>query len=129
MSLSTTIVVDDASGDDVTYNRMGGDTTSSTFIDVTSDTAEKGLITIKHQTQGTGAAKIDRHLISLVRTVAAVPAPVSLTCNLTIACPQNAAVTSQMIYDGVANLIDFVSAGGLATLTTTTIDSLLRNET
>lgn len=129
MSLTTPIVVDDASGDDVTYTRMGGDTTSSTFIDVTSDTAEKGLIVVKHQTQGNGVAKIDRHLVSLVRTVAATPAPVSLTCNFTIAVPQNAAVTSQMIYDGVANLIDFMSAGGLATLTTTTIDSLLRSET
>jgi len=129
MSISTPIVVDDASGDDVTYSRVGGDTTSSRFIDVSSTIAEPGLFEIKHSVNGSGAQLVDRHLVSLKRTVATTPLPVSLVVNLTIAVPRNAVVTNQMVYDACANVIDFVSAGGLATLTATTIDSLLRGET
>jgi hypothetical protein len=129
MSISSPIVVDDASGDDVTFARVGGDTSSSRFIDVASNLAEPGLFEIKHNQSGSGATVVDRHLVSLKRTVAATPLPVSLTVNLTIAVPRNAAVTNQMVYDAVANVIDFVSAGGLATLTTTAVDSLLRGET
>jgi len=129
MSITSPIVVDDASGDDVTFARVGGDTSSSRFIDVASSLAEPGLFEIKHNLQGSGAATIDRHLVSLRRTVAASPAPVSLVVNFTIAVPRNAVVTAQMVYDAIANVIDFVSAGGLATLTTTTVDSLLRSET
>jgi len=129
MSITSPIVVDDASGDDITYARVGGDTTSSRYIDVASTLSEPGLFEIKHNVQGTGASVIDRHLVSLKRTVVASPVPVSLTVNFTVAVPRNAVVTNQMVYDAVANVIDFVSAGGLATLTTTTIDSLLRSET
>lgn len=129
MSLGTTIVVDDASGDDVTYNRIGGDISTSRYIDVASTLSEPGLLEIKHNTTGNGAAVTDRHLVSLKRTVAASPAPVSLVVNFTVATPRNAAVTNQMVYDAVANVVDFISAGGLATLTTTAIDSLLRSET
>jgi len=129
MSIATPIIVDDASGDDVTFARVGGDTSSSRFIDVASTLSEPGLFEIKHNLQGSGASVIDRHLVSLKRTIAASPSPVSLTVNFTIAVPRNAVVTNQMVYDAVANVIDFVSAGGLATLTTTTVDSLLRSET
>jgi hypothetical protein len=34
-----------------------------------------------------------------------------------------------MVYDGVANVLDFIMAGGLSTLTTTNIEALLRSET
>lgn len=129
MSITTPIVVDDASGDDITFARIGGDVSTSRFIDVTSTMSEPNLFEIKHNVQGSGASVIDRHLVSLKKTVSASPLPVSLVVNLTIAAPRNAAVTNQMVYDCVANVIDFVSAGGLATLTTTTIDSLLRSET
>jgi hypothetical protein len=129
MSITAPIVVDDASGDDVTYARVGGDVGSSRFINVASNLAEPSLFEIKHNQSGSGAGIIDRHLVSLKSTIAATPLPVQLTVNFTVAVPRNAAVTSQMIYDACANVIDFVSAGGLATLTTTTIDSLLRGET
>jgi len=129
MTISNPIVVDDASGDDVTFNRIGGDTSSSRFIDVTSTLAEPNLIEIKHQTSGSGGSAVDRHLVSNKHTIAATPAPVSLVVNFTIQVPRNAAVTNQHVYDACANIIDFVSAGGLATLTTTAIDGLLRGET
>lgn len=129
MSISSPIVVDDASGDDITFARVGGDIFSSRFIDVASTLAEPNLLEIKHQQQGSGNNVTDRHLVSLKHTVSASPAPVTLVTNFTVSVPRNAAVTPQMIYDSVANVIDFVSGGGLATLTTTAVDSLLRNET
>jgi hypothetical protein len=129
MSLTSPLVVDDASGDDVTFNRIGSDLSSAIFVDVTSTQAEKRSIRVAHTSTGKGAAVVDRHLVSYQTVVPATPAPAALTINFTIAGDRNVAITSQMVYDGVANLIDFISAGGLATLTTTTIDALLRSET
>jgi hypothetical protein len=37
-------------------------------------------------------------------------------------------ITSAMVYDLVANLLDFLMAGGLTTLTTTNLAKLLLNE-
>jgi hypothetical protein len=129
MSITAPIVVDDASGDDVTYSKRGSDVSSSQFIDIASTLSEPGLFEIRHQSQGQGAGAIDRHLVSLKRTVNASPSPVTLTVNFTMAVPRNAVVTNQMVYDGVANVLDFIMAGGLSTLTTTNIEALLRSET
>jgi len=129
MSLTSPLVVDDASGDDVTFNRIGSDLSSAKFVDITSNQAESRSILVKHGSTGKGSAIVDRHLVSYISVVPATPAPATLTINFTVAADRNVAVTNQMVYDGVANLIDFISAGGLATLTTTTIDALLRSET
>lgn len=129
MSITNPIVVDDASGDDVTYNRLGGDTSSSRFIDLASPPGLPRTLEIRHQVTGANGSKVDRHVVSIKRTLATSPTLVQSVVNLSIAMPQNVLATSALITDDVANVIDFISAGGLATLTATTIDSVLRGET
>lgn len=129
MSITSPIVVDDASGDDVTFSRQGGDSSSSRFVDLASLPGLPRLIEIRHQVTGAAGARVDRHVISLKETLQTSPTLVQLTVNFSIAASQNSLVTSQKVIDACANVIDFVSAGGLATLTTTNIEAVLRGET
>lgn len=125
---SGTITVDDASGDDVSYALVNQDSTGSRRLDVASTLAAPGLLSIKHSVSGKGKAAVDRHLVQLSRTITSSPQDAVLIANFTLAVPRDTVVTSQIVHDTVANLLDFLMNGELATLTTTNIDSLLRGE-
>lgn len=129
MALSSTITLDDASGDDVVFVliKTNGDGTSR--IDQAATLALPHVLNVKHSANGKGSLAVDRHLIQFAKTVSATPADVQLVTNLTIAVPRNIAVTSQMVYDQVAVLCDFIMSGGFTTLASTAnIDSVLRGE-
>lgn len=126
--LSATLTLDDASGDDVSYVLVRQDGTGTMRLDSGTTLAAPSYLSVKHSTNGKGAAAVDRHLVQIAKTVDATPDPVQLVVNFTLAVPRNSAVTNQMVYDVVANICDFLMAGGLTTLTTTNIDSLLRGE-
>lgn len=128
MALSDTQTLDDASGDDVAYVLLGRGETSAVRMDSASTPAEPGKLAIRHSLQGSGVSAIDRHLVQFTRTVDNDPGPITITANFTLAVPRHESVTNQIVYDLVANLVDFLSAGGMATLTTTTIEALLRGE-
>lgn len=125
---SGTLVVDDASGDDVSYALINQDSSGSRRLDVASSLALPNLLSIKHSVTGKGSQAVDRHLVQISRTVASTISPVSLVANFTLAVPRDTAVTSSIIHDTVANLLDFLMNGDLATLTTTNIDALIRGE-
>jgi len=124
------LTLDDKSGDDVVYRLFRSDSTGTQRIDVATTLAEPSLLVIKHSTSGKGAAAIDRHLVQLSKTVQDTNGlSVSLVCNFTLQVPRNAVVTSQMVYDQVCNLADFLVDGQLTSVTTTTnLDALLRGE-
>lgn len=125
---SGTIVVDDASGDDISYALVNQDATGSRRLDVASTLAAPGLLSIKHSVSGKGKAAVDRHLVQLSRTITSSPQDAVLIANFTLAVPRDTVVTAQIVYDTVANIFDFLMSGGLTTLTTTNIDALLRGE-
>jgi hypothetical protein len=125
---SATQTLDDASGDDVSYVLIKQDGTGTVRLDTATSLAAPSYLSIKHSTNGKGNSAVDRHLVQIAKTVDSTPEPVTLVCNFTLQVPRDSAVTSQIVYDVVANLIDFLMAGGLTTLTTTTIDGLLRGE-
>lgn len=124
------LVLDDKSGDDVTYRLFRSDASGTSRIDVATTLAAPALMSIKHQVQGKGAAAIDRHLIQFSRTVTdANGLAVTLIVNFTLAVPRNAAITPQIVYDQVVNLCDFLVDGQLTSVTATTnLDALLRGE-
>jgi hypothetical protein len=129
MALSSTITLDDASGDDVVFvlTKTNGDGT--TRIDQTATLSLPHLLNVKHSTTGKGVDAVDRHLIQIVKSVSATPADVQVVANFTLAVPRNVAVTSAIIYDVIANICDFLMSGGLTTLASTTnIDAVLRGE-
>lgn len=131
MAFSSSILLDDASGDEVTYKLIKTDGTGTDRIDPATSLTEPGKMSIRHSVSGAGADAVDRHLVQFTRTVLSTGKPRTLTVNLTIACPRDSVITSTMIYDSVANLVDFIADGGFTgsgLAGTTNLASLLLGE-
>jgi hypothetical protein len=123
-----TLILDDASGDDVTYVLNKQDGTGSERMDQASTLAEPSVLRIKHSVTGKGSDAVDRHLVQIAKTEADSTSSATAVVNFTISVPRSSLITSAMVYDLVANLLDFLMAGGLTTLTTTNLAKLLLNE-
>lgn len=129
MSFPSTITVDDASGDDVSYVLISPDASGSRRVDTASTPAAPATMLIRHNVSGKGSDAVDRHNVTFNRVITATPEPVTLVCSFTVAVPRNSAVTSTIVIDQIANLIDFLLAGGLATIAdTANLVALLRGE-
>lgn len=128
--LADSITLDAVDGTDVVYKLIRSSTNGTTRIDVTTNLSAPALMEIKHETRGKGGDQIDRHLVSLTRTVVDTSGvPRTATCNFTIAVPRSAAVTSTIVKNLIANMIDFMADGSIASLATTAnVDALLRGE-
>jgi hypothetical protein len=121
--------LDDASGDDVVFDLVYQNGFESRRINAVTTLALPEYLTIKHTSSGSGLSAVDRHLVQLAVSVDADPQPVTAIFNFTLQIPRVAEVTSAIVNDAVAKLIDFIVAGGLATpMSTTNVDKLLKNE-
>lgn len=127
-----TLTLDDASGDDVVYALiLNGANDGSKRIDTASTLSEPGVLQIKHSVSGSGPNAIDRHLVQLSRTKISAGVPRTLTVNFTVAVPRDVAITNQLVFDAVSNLVDFISDGSFSSSGiggTTNLVSLLRGE-
>jgi len=123
-----TLTLDDASGDDVVYVLNKQDGTGSERMDQASSLAEPAVLRIKHSVTGKGLDAVDRHLVQIARTEASDGSSATAIVNFTVTVPRSSLITSQIIFDMTANLLDFLMAGGLTTLTTTNVAKLLLNE-
>jgi hypothetical protein len=130
MAFAADIVLDDASGDDITYRLTGQEANGSKRIDIATTLSAPAFLAIRHSQAGKGSDTVDRHLVQFTRTlIDANGVPRTLTVNLTLAVPRSAVITSQVVIDQVSNLLDLLMSGGFTTLASTAnIDSLLRNE-
>jgi len=130
MAFTDDLVLDDVSGDDVTYRLTSRDGSGSKRIDVATTLSEPAFLSIRHSASGKGSDIVDRHLVQFTRTKNdSNGTPRTLTLNLTVAVPRNSAITSTIINDQIMNLLDLMASGGLASLASTAnIDSLLRGE-
>lgn len=129
MAFSSTLVFDDAAGDDVTFVLVKTNSDGTSRIDSSSTLSLPQLLNIKHSSTGKNGDAIDRHLVQVIKTVPATPLNVQVVANFTLAVPRNVAVTNEMIYDTISVLLDFLMSGGFTTLATTTnVDALLRGE-
>lgn len=128
--LAESITLDAADGTDVVYKLIRSNASGTTRIDVATNLSAPALMEIKHETRGRGSDALDRHLVSLSRTVIdSQGVPRVLTCNFTVAVPRAAVVTQAMVRNIISNMIDFMADGAIATLATTAnIDALLRGE-
>lgn len=130
MAFTSDLVLDDASGDDVTYRLVSSDNTGTKRIDIATTLAAPAHLAIRHSVAGKGADIVDRHLVQFTRTIVDTNgSPRTLTVNLTLAVPRSSVITSQIVKDQIMNLLDLMSDGALTTLATSAnIDSLLRGE-
>lgn len=130
MAFTDDLVLDDASGDDVTYRLVSRDANGARRIDIATDLTQPAHLVIRHATNGSGANAVDRHNITFTRVLndsAGVPrtASFSMTWNV----PRNAIITPQIVKDMTANAADLITDGAIASLATTAnISSLLRGE-
>lgn len=113
MSLTDTLTLDDASGDDVVYNLVSRDSTGTVRRDIATSNVSPGLLSIKHSVSGSGLNTVDRHLVQFTRTVPdSENVPRTAVVNLTLAIPQASVITSTIVNDLIANLVDLISDGG-----------------
>lgn len=126
------LVLDDASGDEVTYSLiLNGSGDGSKRIDIASTLSEPGILQIKHSVAGAGPNAIDRHLVQISRTLVSAGVPRTLVVNFTIAAPRDVVITNQLVFDTVSNMVDFLSDGSFSSSGiggTTNLVSLLRGE-
>jgi hypothetical protein len=124
------LVLDDVSGDDVTYRITGRDSGGSKRIDIATTLSAPAFLSVRHSSTGKGADTVDRHLVQFTRTlVDANGVPRTLTVNFTVAVPRSAVMTNTVVADQIMNLLDLLASGGLSTLASTAnIDALLRGE-
>jgi len=129
MALANDLVLDDVSGDDVTYRLINQDATGARRIDLATTLQSPGMFTIKHSLTGKGVQAVDRHLVQISRTIQTSSGPVAAVFNFTMAIPRAAEVTPTVVKDAVANLVDFLADGQITSLATTAnLEALMRGE-
>jgi hypothetical protein len=131
MAFAADLVLDDADGTDVTYRLRSSSADGSQRIDIATDLRNPALLTLKHTTTGKGTDAIDRHLVQFTRTLTDTNGKqATLTLNTTLNVPRNSVITNQIVYDQVANLLDFLSDGALTSglADTDAVTALLRGE-
>lgn len=129
--LSANLVLDDASGDDVTYTQVVSNTIGEVRrIDRTRDSNEPRFLSIKHSQRGKGTSKVDVHNVFLSETTMSTSnIPYAGTVSLTITVPSEGSVSDQSIIDLVANLVDLLTAGAATGIADTgNITALLHGE-
>lgn len=123
MAFSNDIVLDDLSGDDVTFTLVAPDPKKggSRRIDASSVAPENAYLLLNNQVQGAGDALVDAYLVSITDTqVAASGVKKTMVINLSTRIPQDPVFTMAVIKDRLYELKNF--------LTEANIEKLLRGE-
>lgn len=130
--LTQNLVLDDASGDAVTYNLQAYLPDGARRIDVTSTPTEPRLLEVKHTTSGSGKNIVDRHLISASKVALdGAGVPFRGVVNLTFSMPRSTAISSTDMFDLASAIFDLVCDGGFGDSgmsATTTASAILRGE-
>ena len=129
--LASNITLDDVSGDDVTYNQVPTRALGEVLrVDPSKDINQPRTMAIRHSTQGKGSLLADRHNVTFSDTVKDVNGLASTTSvSLTIVVPRQGAITGIHVKDLLANLVDLLASGAIASISdTSNMDALLRGE-
>lgn len=132
MSLTSTLALDDATGDEVTWVLLSQDANGSRRLDSASTNAEPGSLVIRHSVAGSGINAVDRHLVQFSRTLLdSENVPRTAIVNFTVAVPRASVITNAICFDLISNLIDLIADGGFTAsgiAGTTLLTQLLRGE-
>lgn len=129
--LTNNLTLDGATGTEVTYNLISQDSTGTRRVDTASTLAEPSVLQIKHSVQGSGADAVDRHLISLSANKLSSGKPRAAVINFTAAVPRDSVITSAIVLDLIAQLVDLITDGGFSGsgfAGTTNLTAFLRGE-
>lgn len=122
MAFSSDIVLDDVSGDDVTYRLISPDVRGGTRrMDIATSQPTPAYLILNNQVQGKGPSAVDAYLLSLTDTQMTTGGDLqTLVINLTVRVPRGGAFTLQEIKDRLFNVKNF--------LTEANIEALVRGE-
>lgn len=127
--LANDLTLDNANGTDVVYRLTSQGSDGSRRVDIASSLALPNVLQVKHSQSGKAPNVIDRHLVSLTKTVAAASGTVAVVCNFTVTVPRDVAVTTTLVHDAVSNVLDFLSDSALTGFASTAnVDAILRGE-
>lgn len=133
MALSDTLTLENAFNANNTFVKTKQDLTGSNYIDSASSAAEPRFLNFKHSATGKGMDAVDRHLIQFGYTkLDTENVPRLGQVNTTLVVPRSTIITPTIMYNLIANLVDFLMAGVFASsvtsLTTTNVDKIFRGE-
>lgn len=130
--LTANLALDDASGDEVSYNLQAYLPDGARRIDIASTPTEPRLLEIKHSTSGKDASAVDRHLISA--SVAKFDGAGVLKkgiVNVTFAQPRSTVISNTELLDLFSAIVDLLCDGGFGSsgmAGTTNASAILRGE-
>jgi hypothetical protein len=130
--LTANLSLDDASGDEITFNLQVYLPDGARRIDIASTPTEPRLFEIKHTTSGKGAATVDRHLVSVSSTkLDGAGVPQKGIVNVTFTQPRSTAISSADMFDLFSTAVDLLTDGGFSSsgmAGTTNASAVLRGE-
>lgn len=130
--LTSNLALDDATGDEVTFNLQSYLPDGARRIDIGSTPTEPRVLEIKHSQSGTGANVVDRHLISASSTkIDGAGAPRKAIVNLTLTLPRASVLSAADINDLTSVIVDLICDGGFGSsgmTGTTNAAAILRGE-
>lgn len=131
MAFPNDLVLDDASGDDVTFTAVGSaERGASSRHDVSSTISTPRVLNIKHTQVGNlKDGIVDRHLVQVLHTVDGSSGAKQVSVNFTVTVPRDPAVTQQVVHDDVAIVVDLLTDGALVNpMTAVNLAKILRGE-
>jgi len=131
MAFANDLVLDDASGDDITFTLVQtGDRTGNSRHDISSTISTPRVLNIKHTQSGNlKDGIVDRHLVQILHTVDGGSGPKQVSVNFTVTVPRDPAVTQGIVHDDVAIIVDLLTDGALVNpMTAVNLARLLRGE-
>lgn len=127
--LANDLTLDNADGSDVVYRLVNNSADGTRRLDVASSVALPSVLSIKHSVTGKAPNLVDRHLVQLTKTKAAAVGTVAASVNFTLTIPRDTAISTTDIHNLVANVVDFLSDGGITGLATqANVDAVVRGE-
>lgn len=130
MAITDTLVLDDPTGTDCTFDLINRSGYQSRRLDRASTLVEPRELFISHTTSvDKDAITTDRHLVSFRKVlVNSKGVPVQAQVNLTMPIPRDIIVSESVVLGLVANLIDFITDGAMTTWTTqSNVKDILKN--
>jgi hypothetical protein len=130
--LTQNLLLDDKTGDEITFNLQSYLPDGSRRVDITSTYTDERALEIRHTSSGKAGNVVDRHLISaFVTKQDSAGIPRKGVVNVTFTLPRSAAVSQDDVIDLFAVIVDLACDGGFSSAGisgTANLSAILRGE-
>lgn len=110
-----------------TFTVINYDNGGSTRVDTSSTLSEPKVLKIQHSSSGSGASKVDRHLIQRQDVIVDSTSTYRVTVNVTITHPESYDASAAVL-DQLREIIDLLTSGTVPTVDSSLVSQILRGE-